>query len=206
MAEIQLTSVEAFDGLLKPVGDLRPAGVKVRERSTLALATIMVRKGKRADLANRIDDCFGCALPDAGRRTEANDLALVSTGPGTWLACSETGGYAFSESFAEMLPGLASVTDQSDAFAILRLSGPRVKAVLAKGVFLDLDDAAFPEGRAAATQCGHVGVTLWRLANDAAGDPVYEVAMFRSYADSFWHWLSTSAAEYGLTVDETSSV
>ncbi|RFC63662.1 sarcosine oxidase subunit gamma [Fulvimarina endophytica] len=201
MAEIQLTSVEAFDGLLKPVGDVRPAGVRVRERSTLALATVMVRKGRRADLANRFSDAFGCALPDAGRRTEGNDLAFVSTGPGAWLACREHGGYEFSESLAETLSGLASVTDQSDAFAVLSLSGPRVKAVLAKGVFLDLGDAAFPEGHAAATQCGHVGVTLWRRPADEAGDPVYEVAMFRSYAESFWHWLSTSAAEYGLTVE-----
>ena len=37
MAEIQLTSVEAFDGLLKSVGDLRPAGIRVRERSTLEI-------------------------------------------------------------------------------------------------------------------------------------------------------------------------
>lgn len=201
MAEIELTSVEAFDGLLKPVGDLRPAGIRVRERSTLALATVMVRKGRRADLASRLSDAFGGALPEAGRRTEAGHMALVSTGPGAWLACREHGGYAFSESLAETLSGLASVTDQSDAFAVLRLSGPRVKAVLAKGVFLDLADEAFPHGHAAATQCGHVGVTLWRLASEEAGDPVYEVAMFRSYAESFWHWLSLNAAEYGLVVD-----
>ncbi|MCK5932285.1 MAG: sarcosine oxidase subunit gamma [Fulvimarina manganoxydans] len=203
MAETQLTPVEAFDGLLKSVGDPRPAGVRVRERSTLALATVMVRKGRRTDLASRISERFGCDLPSAGRRTEANDLALVSTGPGAWLACREAGGYEFSEGLGETLSGLASVTDQSDAFAILRLSGPRVKAVLAKGVFLDLADEAFPEGHAAVTQCGHVGVTLWRLASEEADDPVYEVAMFRSYAESFWHWLSLSAAEYGLTVERT---
>ncbi|RYE86794.1 MAG: hypothetical protein EOP19_05950, partial [Hyphomicrobiales bacterium] len=33
---------------------------------------------------------------------------------------------------------------------------------------------------------------------DAA--PTFDVAVTRSYAASFWHWLEASAAEFGLAV------
>ncbi len=46
-----------------------------------------------------------------------------------------------------------------------------------------------------------MGVTLWRLEDAADGWPVFEFAVFRSLAGSFWHALSHSAAEFGLSVD-----
>jgi sarcosine oxidase gamma subunit len=30
---------------------------------------------------------------------------------------------------------------------------------------------------------------------------VFEIALFRSMAHSFWHWLSLSAAEIGITIE-----
>lgn len=200
MPDTSLHAVSAFDGRIAPIGDAIPAGVTATERADLALATIMTRKGKAADLGSRLSERFGTELPSAGRRTEGPDIALVSTGPGAWLSCREQGGYEFAEELAETLTGIASVADQSDALAVLRLSGPRLRQVLAKGIHVDFHDTVFQVGHAAATQCAHVGVTLWRLPDDPRGDPVFEIAMFRSYAESFSHWLQVSAAEYGLAV------
>jgi methylglutamate dehydrogenase subunit D len=93
----------------------------------------------------------------------------------------------------------AAVTDQSDGYAVLRLSGPFVRAVLEKCVSIDLHERAFASGSVASTRCAHIGVILWRL-DDNAGFPVFEMAVFRSFARSLWHFLEESAAEFGLAV------
>jgi heterotetrameric sarcosine oxidase gamma subunit len=79
---------------------------------------------------------------------------------------------------------------------VLRLSGPKVRATFEKGLGVDLHPGSFRPGDAAVTACAHLGVILWQI--DEA--PTYEVAVFRSLASRFWHWLSESAAEYGLRI------
>ena len=41
-----------------------------------------------------------------------------------------------------------------------------------------------------------MGVVVWRT-HEADG---FDIALFRSVAESFWRWLSASAAEYGYEV------
>jgi hypothetical protein len=41
---------------------------------------------------------------------------------------------------------------------------------------------------------------LWRLHDGADGSSVFEIAVFRSFAASFWHALYSSAAEFRLAV------
>ena len=59
---------------------------------------------------------------------------------------------------------------------------------------IDLHPRAFKTGDAAATLVSHIPVQLWQIDDR----PTYEFAVARSLAQSFWHWLEASAAEYGL--------
>jgi sarcosine oxidase subunit gamma len=79
-----------------------------------------------------------------------------------------------------------------------RLSGPRARDVLAKGLPVDLDPRAFPLGSAATSTISLMGVQLWQ-ADDM---PSYDIAIFRSVSHSFWRWLTASAAEYGYEVGQ----
>jgi heterotetrameric sarcosine oxidase gamma subunit len=88
------------------------------------------------------------------------------------------------------------VSDQSDARLVLRLSGPRVRDVLAKGLAIDLHPKAFKPGDVASTPIASIGVQIDML--DAA--PTYQLTAPRSMAGSFWSWLSASAAEFGYDV------
>ena len=90
--------------------------------------------------------------------------------------------------------GLASVVDQSHGRTLLRVTGPHVRDALAKGVAVDLHPRAFKTGDAAATLVSHIPVQLWQIDDR----PTYEFAVARSLAQSFWHWLEASAAQYGL--------
>jgi sarcosine oxidase subunit gamma len=74
------------------------------------------------------------------------------------------------------------------------VTGPLVRGALAKGVAVDLHPSAFKAGDTAATLVSHIPVHLWQIDDR----PTYEFAVARSLAQSFWHWLEASAAEYGL--------
>jgi sarcosine oxidase subunit gamma len=122
----------------------------------------------------------------------------MGTAPGQWLAVSDTlANGALAEDLAATLAGLASITDQSDGRAAVRISGPRARDVLAKGLPIDLHPKAFRPGDAATTVASLIGVQLWQVDDG----PTYDVAMFRGYAGSFWHWLTASAAEFGYVIE-----
>lgn len=201
MAESPLTSRAAFTGLTFPAAGQR--GVLVAERDGLGLATVLVRKGQMSALAQRVRACFGIELPHGPQRIASGGIAFAGIGVGVWLACSEAGSPALALTLQEALADSASVADQSSGYAILRVTGPKVRDTLAKILPLDLHPRAFKAGDVASTLAAHVGATLWRLADAADGSPVFEIAVFRSLAGSFWHSLASSAAEFGLAAQKT---
>jgi heterotetrameric sarcosine oxidase gamma subunit len=189
-----------FAGLAVKPGTGR--GVIALDRDGLGLATVHVRRGRSAALAERVRERFGTELPQGPRRTAVGGLAFAGTGPQAWLAVHEQGGNAFAESLKAAIGDLASVSDQSDGYAVLRLTGPKLRETLYKIVPIDLHPRAFQSGDVVSTLASHIGATLWRLDDAADGSPVIEVAVFRSLAADFWHALSESAAEFGLVVAE----
>jgi methylglutamate dehydrogenase subunit D len=82
---------------------------------------------------------------------------------------------------------------------LLRISGPRVRDMLAKGCMLDLHDRAFKVGDTAVTPIALLNVQISRLP-DADGAAVFDLAVTRSYALSLWPWLESASAEFGLTI------
>jgi sarcosine oxidase subunit gamma len=88
------------------------------------------------------------------------------------------------------------VSDQSDGRTVIRISGPRTRDTLAKGLPIDLDLRAFPENGAATSVISLMGVQLWQVDDT----PAYDIAIFRSLSGSFWRWLTASAAEFGYEV------
>ncbi len=175
-------------------------GVIVGDRDGLGLATVIVRRGQLEALAQRIRECYGIELPRGNVRQEAHGVAFAGLGPETWLATSEKGGNEFSASLREKIGALASISDQSDGYAVLRLTGTKVRDTLAKLILIDVHPRAFKQGDVVSTVASHIGITLWRLDDAADGTPVFEIAVFRSLAGSFWHVLAQSAAEFGLSV------
>ena len=200
MTNSTLTPVAPFEGL--PVLSAAGRGVIATDRDGLGLATVLVRKGRADALSQRVRDLFGIQLAQGPRLIGAGDLAFAGTGPGAWLAIRESGGNAFASSLRDAIGDLASVSDQSDGYAVLRLSGPKLRETLAKIVPIDVHQRAFAPGDVASTVASHMGATLWRLQDAGDGSPVFELAVFRSLAVSFWHALSEAAAEFGLAVDE----
>jgi methylglutamate dehydrogenase subunit D len=176
-----------------------PAGITVGLVQERALAAVMARKDRNADLIAAMRRGFGLDLPTLPCITFAGAISFVWGGPGRWLAIAQAmRPDAFEKQLREHLGKVASVVDQSDARILLRLSGARARDVLAKGVLIDLHPRAFRPGDAALTSIGHIRAHFWQT--DAA--PTYEIAVMRSFAADFWHWLMESGAAYGVLVEQ----
>lgn len=157
----------------------------ITERTGLGIATVMQRRGANT---SALSAAIGCALPEGPRRTANGPLSIIGTGPGTWLAMMEDAPVDWAETLQARLAGLASGSDQSGGYLVHRFTGAGAIDLLQRGVAIDLHPAAFPTGSVATTVIAHIGVILWRVDDD----PSFDVAIFRSYADSFHHWIDTT--------------
>lgn len=178
-------------GWLKDVGVATPPGVSVREK-TPQIATVIARGGG-ADLAARLKSSFGVDLKSGSKVSSGNGLVLVATGPRAWLAFREGGGNLVA-SLREGLGDTAAVIEQSSGHAVLNIAGLKARATFEKGLGIDLHPRAFQPGDAASTSCAHLNVVIWQIDDT----PSYEIAVPRSFAAAFCHWLTESAAEFGL--------
>lgn len=88
---------------------------------------------------------------------------------------------------ASALGSAAYVTDQSDSWAMLRMSGAGVRVALERICPLDLDDQAFPEGRVARTVMEHLSIIILRDGPDS-----FLLMSPRSSARSFRHAVELS--------------
>lgn len=185
MASQGLTERSAFTH----VNEIATPELTVVARDDLTLASLATAKGKRDALVSAIEETYGVTLPATPERVEGDGIAFLWSGPDQWIAAAtRDNGRDLERELKPVVAGLAAVTDQSDARAVLRISGPRAREVLAKGVPIDLHPRVFAPGSVAITHASHIGVILWQL--DAA--PTYELAVFRSFAQSLAEWVDAS--------------
>lgn len=189
-------TTSAFAGLPSAVGS--GGGVIAAERQGLGIARLTARRAQGARLAEILRASFRLEPPSAPRRAAQGPVSLARVGPQSWLATREGAGNGFAQSLQSLLGESASVTDQSDAYVILRLSGPKVYDMLAKLVPVDVHPRSFPAGDIAQTLCGYLSVILWRLEDTAEGDPLFEIWGGRSLAVSLHQAIAHSAAEFGF--------
>ena len=201
MAEFRLQARSPFAGLLKPGrhgAHDGPPGVTLSECTGLALFVISAGAGKASDVAAKVLAVTGLELSMRPKRVSRNGFALVGTAPGQWLAVVEgKAALGILAKLAAGLKGLATIVDQSDGKAVLRISGPRARNALAKGCSLDLDPRVFKPGNAGTTPVALIDCIIWQVDET----PSYDLAVQTSFAESFWSWLTASAAEYGYTVE-----
>ncbi len=171
-------------------------GLVVREYVGLRTASVIARRGQAQALLAAAVAAFGVAPPTVPRAISGRGATFVWAGPQQWLVEAPDGVADIEAWLAPSLGLLASVSDQSDSRVVIDVSGPRVRDVLAKGVPIDLHPSCFGTGDVAMTVVGHIGVQI-RQVSDA---PSYRLAVVHSYFASFWHWLESSAAEFGCEV------
>jgi heterotetrameric sarcosine oxidase gamma subunit len=181
------------------------AGIRLSEIRDFDLVQVFARRGQWAATAKAAKAYFGVVAPTGPKAVTGKKGVLIWSGADQFMALSpRLGTIQPIDSLRVAFDGFASLSDQSDGRCLIRLSGPRVRDMLAKVNSLDLHDGVFAVGTAAATSIDHTAVNLWREADAADGSPVFSVLVFASFADSLWHTLVDSAAEYGIEVESLS--
>jgi methylglutamate dehydrogenase subunit D len=170
----------AFDPLLAHLDLAEPSGLRISTWSPASTVVVMARRGAEGVTAERL-----LALA-----RYAPDTTVLHTGPGMWLILCDRDRAAIPD-----LDDVSTGFGQGDGYATLWLHGDAALTVLQKGIFIDLRTALAANDSCVSSVIAHINVTAWRVSSDTFG-----VAVPRSYAGSFWHWLSTVAAAEGILI------
>ena len=144
---------------------------------------------------------LGVDLPTAPNTwVPAGTGRAVWLGPDEWMLTSttETPEDLEARVRAAVLPLGGSATEVSAQRIGVRLTGARVRDVLAKGCSIDLHPRVFGRGSSAQTTLGQAGVVLLALSD--AGDD-YAVLVRSSFAGYLADWLLDAALEFTPTHD-----
>lgn len=140
---------------------------------------------------------LGMVLPrEANTSARRDEVAALWLGPNEWLLVCPPGTEGeLGRSIADALAGVhAAVTDLTDSRTIIRMSGPNVRDLLAKGCALDLHPCRFPAGCVAQSVLAKVDVILHRVAEPGGeDDAVFDLYVGRSFAAYLWLWLADAA-------------
>ena len=181
------------------------AGLAMTEITEFELVQVMARRGQWGAVAQACTQAYGKAAPAKPEAVEAGDALLIWSGPDQFLVLSAREAGAALEKARSAFSGTASLSEQSDGRSLIRISGARARDMLAKVCSLDLHPAVFPVGAAAASSIDHTSVNLWRgkdsSVKEGDSEATFYLLVFATFAESLWHTLLDSGAEYGITID-----
>ena len=174
------------------------AGVTLREERGWRLTLLIAGRNQVAD-ARRAAQSLGVSLPGTPSFATLASGIVLWAGPEQWLAAANSAAAAGQmRPLIEACRGSCTVVDQSDARALVSISGPRARQTLSKLLAIDLHPKVFKPGDTALTPVAGLPAQIWQV-DDA---PQFTFAVARSFAGSVWHALTEAAAEYGCAVVE----
>lgn len=132
--------------------------------------------GQDKAVSTALKDQIGLGLAPVNRVVRKGDAYVQWSGHGSWLVRCNVA-----------LDGLAAVTDQTDAWAVVQIAGAGVEDVLARLIPVDLRAAVFKKDHTARTMLGHMSVAVTRVRPD-----VFEVMVMRSMAGTLVHELTVA--------------
>lgn len=190
MAEVfEPVRYSPLTGLAAPNG-----GVDLSERPFVGKVNL---RGDAGDPAFRsaAEGGLGLELPvEANTWCSNGDDAVFWLGPNEWLIhCADGAQVSMIEQLGRALVDIHSaVTDVSDYYMVLRLTGEKARELLSKGTPLDLHPTIFQSGMCAQTRFGHASILIGCM-DDA---PVFDIQVRWSFAEYLWQFLVEGAREY----------
>lgn len=165
-----------------PLDNMAPLAigtVTLSEADPGRLTSIAPYKGREKALSEALRAAHGMAAPAPNRATGREGARAIWFG----RAMIMLQGPAPDAGLAEH----AALTDQSDAWAVVRLDGADAADVLARLTPIDLRPSAFRRGHTARTDLQHMMASITR-----AGDTAFQIMVFRAFARTLLHDLQTA--------------
>lgn len=171
---VELTANTPCEGLLP----LTRGGATLEELDAGHLTALSAIGGTQG-LSKALEAAHGMALPGPNRATGKEGARCVWFGLREALLMGPVADTSLREH--------AAVVDQSDAWAVVRLSGVAAEDVLARLVPVDLRAARFKRGHTVRTQLQHMNASVTRVGSDG-----FMILVFRSMAATLVHDLKTA--------------
>ena len=166
----ELIAKTPLDGMVPvTVGDVTLAEVYL-----CALTSIAPYTGQGKAVAEALDTAHGLKWPAPNRATGKAGARAIWFGRDMILMAGPDPDTA--------LTNVAALTDQTDAWACVTLSGAGAEDVLARLVPLDLSAAVFKRGHTARTMIQHMNGSVTRIGADT-----FLLMLFRSMAGTLLH-------------------
>ncbi|NVO54195.1 sarcosine oxidase subunit gamma [Rhodobacteraceae bacterium B1Z28] len=180
---------------LKPI---TPLGGATRRQDTIgavtitevvdqALASVAARNGQAKAVQRALTDQIGLTLPDVGKAADAAPFATFWMGTEQWMVTAPYDSHELLAAELKQIVGdSASVVEQTDGWCRFDVAGAAVCDLFER--MSNAPVRSMATGEAIRTTAEHLGVFLWRLADD-------RIAILgpRSSAGSLHHGLLAAA-------------
>ena len=165
-------------------------GFNISEISDKSLVMVALPREKFKDVESSIDKSCGLKLPEMECSTESKDssITLWRLQKNQVLAYFTYEGNDAESHLSSRLSAPAYYTDQSDTWAMIRVSGNRSRDVLERICPIDLSPEVFSVGSVSRTVMEHIGTIIFR-----DGDDSYVLLTMRSFGRSMLHAIEVSA-------------
>jgi len=166
-----------------------PKGLSIREVTGFTTLSLGVFQGAENPLKAALKKKLKISLPDTAQASVVGDVSLLPVARDQWFLRFPEKDGDIAQDMAKDLKDLAAITDQSDSWAELELSGPKVIEKLVRLCPIDIHNDVFLVGAVARTSMEHLGVIMMRLEDNSDGQNRFLLLSPRSSAESFLHAL-----------------
>ena len=167
---VDLVAKTAFDGALPvTIGD-----IAMREVDLGPLTSVAPFLDQQDALCAALQTAHGVGFPAPNRSDTVENIRMI------WFARDMA--LLVGVSPAPELGTYAALSDQSDAWAALEISGPQIDDALARLVPVDMRAVHFAIGHTVRTQIGHMNGSITRT-----GAQTVLILVFRSMAQTLLH-------------------
>lgn len=178
-----LTAISALGGYDKTIG-----GVSIAEVTGKSIISVATPLGGEEALAAALRSAHDADVPAAGQMTESGATLFLGLARDQFFVLADDLGPWPEKRVAEALDGAGYVTDQSDSWVVLRVTGASCREALARICPIDLHPENFGRGQLARTSMDHLGAIII-----AEGGDNFLLMSARSSAQSFLHAITQSA-------------
>jgi sarcosine oxidase, subunit gamma len=197
MADLEtLTARTALDPLDIVIGGPSDAGVTLTE---VPFQTRLVLRGLLSDkkFTAAVKKALGVEPPaKPGTVASSKTTRVLWTAPNEWMVYSDDADLAAT--LTKAVTGLhAAVTDVTEHYTLIRLSGRHARDVMIKGCAIDLHPREFGPGQCVQSHLGRITV----LFDQTDETPTYDILVRASFAEYLWMYLEDAGLEFGVRIE-----
>ena len=173
-------------------------GVSLGTNSFVGIIELRARWS--AEFADTLEGITGIRPPKTSPNVGiTKDLSIFWMGPNRWWLVGVEHNIPSVEELLKNLAAFAvAVTEISEAFSVLTLSGEHARDVLSKGCTIDMHPSATQIESVVQTNLAKAQVAIYH-----PKDNDFQIFVRRSFAEYLWTWLKDASFEYGITKKNT---